>query len=64
MADAIVERDRLREVNARLRLNFARFLAPLYLKNEVEIARLCDEELDQSGELLGLVRECSKELKQ
>lgn len=40
-----------------LRRNFARYLAPHYLRDYAEIARLCDEELDRSGALLGYVRE-------
>lgn len=43
-----------------LRKNFARFIAPLYLENRAEIARVCDEEIDQSGALLGYVREAAR----
>jgi hypothetical protein len=39
-----------------LRINFARWLAPQYLENELKIANLCDETLDRSGALLGYVR--------
>jgi hypothetical protein len=46
-----------------LRKNFARYLAPAYLENPVEIARICDEEIDRTGKLLGYVREAATEAK-
>lgn len=42
-----------------LRQNFARYLTPAYLENPVEIARICDEEIDRTGKLLGYVREAA-----
>ena len=47
----------------KLRRNFAKYLSKLYLANQVEIARLCDEELDRSGILLGYVREESAKVR-
>jgi hypothetical protein len=47
----------LAEEKQRLFRPFARYLAPLYEKDPTAIARLCDEELDQYGNLLGWVRE-------
>lgn len=41
----------------KLRTNFAKYLVPLYKKDQAGIARLCDEELDRSGALLGYLRE-------
>src|SRR4051812_20051776 len=35
----------------------AKGLVPLYRNDPVEIARLCDEELDRTGNLLGWLRE-------
>lgn len=37
-------------------------LAPLYVKDYVGIAKLCDETLDPSGHLLGLVRARAAEI--
>jgi hypothetical protein len=54
-----IEAHHLRTIEA-LRRNFARYLAPLYREDDVEIARLCDEELDQSGALLGYVRDAAR----
>ena len=41
----------------KLRLGFARYLAPLYVDDALKIAKLCDEELDPTGSLLGYVRD-------
>lgn len=43
-----------------LRMNFAKYLVPAYLENPVEIARLCDEELDRTGNLLGYLRQAAR----
>jgi hypothetical protein len=40
-----------------LRRNFAKHLAPAYLKDSFSIAGLCDDTLDRRGTLLGYVRE-------
>lgn len=40
-----------------LRKNFAKFLAPLYVKDPYKIAEECDERIDRTGVLLGYVRE-------
>ena len=40
----------------RLRTNFAGYLQPAYAANPVSVARLCDEKLDQTGQLLGMLR--------
>ena len=40
----------------RLRSNFAEYLQPAYAANPVSVARLCDEKLDQTGQLLGMLR--------
>lgn len=41
----------------KLRRNFAKYLAEYYKDSPVEVAALCDEQLDRSGALLGYVRE-------
>ncbi len=41
----------------KLRRNFAKYLAEYYEDSPVEVAALCDEQLDRTGELLGYVRE-------
>jgi hypothetical protein len=48
----------------RLRRNFAKFLAPMYVEDHRRIANLCDDELDQTGNLLGYVRDEAMKLKQ
>lgn len=48
----------LAEEKKRLFQPIARYLARRYIEGDaVEIARLCDEELDPTGNLLGWVRE-------
>lgn len=42
-----------------LRMNFARYLVPAYLANRVEMARICDKEIDQTGNLLGYLRQAA-----
>jgi len=37
-------------------------LAKLYLHAPLPVARLCDDELDRSGALLGKVRSCARAL--
>src|SRR5262249_42467386 len=37
----------------------AKALAPFYLRNDVAVAKACDELLDRSGRLLGYVREAA-----
>jgi hypothetical protein len=49
--------------SAALRKNFAQYLVPAYIANPVEIARICDEEIDQTGRLLGYVRKAAAEAK-
>ena len=39
-----------------LRANLARYLAPTYLDAPATVAILCDEQIDKSGRLLGMVR--------
>lgn len=43
------------------RRNVARHLAPGYIENPTQVARLCNEHLDPSGALLGAVREAAVE---
>jgi hypothetical protein len=40
----------------KLRENFAKYLLPAYRADPCVIAKLCDEEIDQTGNLLGIVR--------
>lgn len=56
MIETAGEADFLRGELRRLRQNWAASLAHAYNEDPVTVARLCDEQYDRSGALLGYVR--------
>lgn len=46
----------------KLRANFAKYLASDYLNDPARIAKICDEEIDQTGRLLGMLRTAARAL--
>ncbi len=57
LAASKLEASRLERRIDKLRGNLAEHLATQYESDPVEVARLCDEVLDRSGVLLGMVRD-------
>jgi tRNA splicing ligase len=51
--------ERLRETT-QTRDEFVRSLVPLYREDMCEVARICDEEVDRRGHLLGWLREANR----